>query len=78
MFDVDGDCESVVAEWDRENSLGVKMGDSGGSVGESGSLVGSAGVFFDCCGRGIIWVGRCCFCGVVFVFLNCFPPLLQR
>ena len=77
MFDVDGDCESLVAEWDWKSSLGVEMGDSGGGVGESVSLVESAGVFLSCCGGGIIWAGRCCFCGVVFIFLNCFlPPLL--
>ena len=77
MFDDDGDCESLVTEWDRESILGVEMGDSGGDVGESGSSVGSAGVFFGCCGGGIIWAGRCCFCKVVFVgmFLNCFPPI---
>ena len=37
---------SLVAEWDRESSLEVEMGDSGGGVGESGSSAGSAGVFF--------------------------------
>ena len=67
VFDGDDDCdvESLVAEWDREGSLGVEMGDSGGGVGESGSSVGSAGVFFDCCGGGIIWV-------VVVVFAELF------
>ena len=77
MFDDDGDCESLVAEWDRESSSGVEMGDSGGCVGDNGSLVGSARVIFGCCGGGKIWAGRCCFCGVVFVgiFLNCFYPL---
>ena len=44
------------------------MGDSGGGVGESGSLVGSAGVFFDCCGGGIIWAGHC------FCIFKLFPP----
>ena len=56
------------------------MGDRGGGVGERGKSVGCAVVFFGCCGGGIIWAGRCCFCcGIVFVgmfwFLNCFFPL---
>ncbi len=33
MFDVDDDCESLVAKWDWECSLGVEIGDSGGGVG---------------------------------------------
>ena len=72
MPDVDGDgCGFLVAEWDRESSLGVETGDNVGGVEDSGSLVGSAGVFFACCGGGIIWAGRCC-CFFGVVFLNCF------
>ena len=40
MFDDDGDCESLIAEWGRESSLGVEMDDSGGGVGESGLGLG--------------------------------------
>ena len=70
--DVDGDgCGSLVAEWDRESSLGVETGDNVGGVGYSGSLVGPIGVFFACCGGGMIWAGRCC-CFFGVVFLNCF------
>ena len=71
-----GGVESLVTEWDRESSLGVETGDNVGGVGESGSLLGSAGVFFGC--GGMIWAGLCCFFGVVFMFLNCFPPLPLR
>ena len=41
MFDDDDDCsvESFVAEWDRESSLEVEMGESGGGVGENGNSV---------------------------------------
>ena len=66
----DDDCEveSLVAEWDRESSFGVDVGDVGGCVGESGNSVGCAGVFFGCLGGGIIRDGRCCFsCRIVFV-----------
>ena len=48
--------------------MGVETGDNVGGVGESGSLVGSAGVFFACCGGGIIWAGRCCFSGLFLYF----------
>ena len=45
-----------------------------GGVGENGSSADPTEVFFGWCRRGIIWAGRCCFCGIVFVwFLNCFP-----
>ena len=35
VFDEDDVCdaESLDAEWDRESSLGIEMGDSGGGVG---------------------------------------------
>ena len=53
--DVDGDgVGSLVAEWDRESSLGVETGDNVGGVGDSGSLIGSTGIFLACCGGGII------------------------
>ena len=51
--------------------MGVETGDNVGGVGDSGSLVGSVGVFFACCGGGMIWAGRCC-CFFGVVFLNCF------
>ena len=55
MPDVDGDgVGSLVAEWDRESSLGVETGDNVGGVGDSGSLIGSTGIFLACCGEGII------------------------
>ncbi len=79
--DEDDDCgvELLVAEWDRDGSLGVEMGESGGGVGKIWNSVRCAGVFFCCCGRGIIWAVRCCFCygivfGGMFGFFNCFSP----
>ena len=62
VFDDDNGCgvESLVAEWDQESSFGIAMGESGGGIGESGNSVRCAGVFFGCCGGGIIWAS-CCF-----------------
>ena len=49
-----GGVGSLVAEWDRESSLGVETGDNVGGVWDSGSLIGSTGIFLVCCGGGII------------------------
>ena len=54
-FDDDaGSVVALVTEWDRESSLGVVMGEREGDFGESGKSLISVGVFFGCCGGGII------------------------
>ena len=45
---------ALVTEWDLEISLGVVMGEREGDFGESGKSLISVGVFFGCCGGGII------------------------
>ena len=79
--DDDCDVETLVAEWDRESSFGIEIGDSGGGVGESVNSVWCAGVFFDCCGGRnnlgrSLFLLRNCFCWHVLIFELLFPPLL--
>ena len=55
--DFAGGVESLATEWGRESIVGVEIGERG-DVGESGNSVGWDGVYFDCCGGGMIWAGR--------------------
>ena len=45
----------VLVVWGRESNLGIEIGEREGDVGERGNSVRWAGVFFACCGGGIIW-----------------------
>ena len=54
VYDTGGGAVALVTEWDREISLEVVMGEREGDFRESGKSLISVGVFFGCCGGGII------------------------
>ena len=71
--DFPGGVESLATEWGRESNLGVEIGERGGCIWERVKSVRWAGVFFDCCGGGMIWAGRWSGAGdfIIFFSLGC-------